>query len=54
MRKELLDEYMRLYNARRDTTTFKKTYTRLSELWMGFSDDERKAINKRFMIDIMW
>lgn len=54
MRKELLDEYMNLYNCRRDTVKFQQTYTRLSELWMDFTDEERRVINRRFMINLMW
>ena len=48
MRKELLDEYISLYDNRRDPVKFRATYTRLSELWMGFSDDERNVINNHF------
>jgi len=54
MRRELINEYMALYNNRRDTTKFKQTYTRMSELWMMFTDKERAAINRRFLIDTMW
>ena len=48
MRKELLDEYISLYYNRRDPVKFRETYTRLSKLWIGFSDDERKVINNLF------
>jgi len=54
MRRELINEYISLYNSPREGVKSTKTYTRLSELWMNFSDEERAAINRRFLIDTMW
>lgn len=55
MRKDLIDEYFRLYKERnaQSNLKFRENYTRMSELWMDFSDEERRAVNRRMTIDIM-
>lgn len=54
MRRELLDEYMNIYNSRTQTRKFRQNYVRMSELWMEFTDEERAAINRRLTIQITW
>ena len=55
MRKHLIDEYFALYKDRNAESNikFRENYTRMSELWIQFTDVERKAVNRRLTIDIM-
>ena len=54
LRMDLIDEYYDLYRRRnlcRHNKDFRDNYTKISELWVGFTDEERIAINTRFIQD---
>ena len=54
IRMDLIDEYYKLYRERnlcRHTKDFRDNYETISELWVNFSDEERTAINTRFIQD---
>ena len=55
MRKHLIDEYFALYNVRNaeSNVKFRENYTRMSELWIQFTDAERRAVNVRMTHQIM-
>ena len=53
-RMDLIDEYYDLYRRRnlcRHTKDFRDNYEKISEMWLNFSDEERIAINTRFIQD---
>lgn len=47
MRMYLLDEYVKLYKERNQTTlkASKDVYIRLSEIWLQLTENERSTIN---------
>lgn len=47
MRTQLIEEYCNIYSTRNNSTglTFRKNYTRLSEIWLELTEDERNKIN---------
>ena len=54
LRMDLIDEYYDLYRRRnlcRHSKNFKDNYEKISEMWLNFSDEERIAINTRFIQD---
>lgn len=54
LRMDLIDEYYNLYRSRtlcRHTKDFRDNYAKISELWVNFSEEERIAINTRFIQD---
>ena len=54
LRMDLLDEYYSLYQRRnlcRHNKDYRDNYEKISELWLSFSDEERIAINTRFIQD---
>ena len=54
LRMDLIDEYYDLHRSRtlcRHTKDFRDNYEKISDLWAGFSDEERIAINTRFIQD---
>ena len=54
LRMDLIDEYYKLYRERtlcRHTKDFRDNYAKISELWVDFSEEERIAINTRFIQD---
>ena len=49
---DLIDQYYALYRRRnisRGGADFRKVYTQISELWLELTDEERKAVNIRFL-----
>ena len=54
LRMDLIDEYYDLYRSRtlcRHTKDFRDNYAKINDLWVGFTDEERIAINTRFIQD---
>ena len=54
IRMDLIDEYYNLYRSKtlcRHTKDFRDNYEKISDLWGGFSKEERIAINTRFIQD---
>lgn len=49
IREDLITEYFNIYNVRNNKTSFTKNYTRMSELWLDFNDEERALINRRLI-----
>jgi len=51
---DLIEQYYSLYRTRnisRGGADFRKAYTQISELWLELTDEERKAVNIRFIQD---
>ena len=54
LRMDLIEQYYSLYrnrNISRGGTNFRKAYVEISELWLELTDEERKAVNIRFIQD---
>lgn len=56
LRMDLIDHYYNLYRNRNLSTRahvkeFREKYLELSELWLELSDEERIAVNTRFIQD---
>ncbi len=54
LRMDLIDQYYDMYRRRtlcRHTKDFRDNYETISELWVGFTDEERIAVNTRFIQD---
>ena len=52
LRMDLIEEYYSKYRARnlsRGGFMFRQRYTEISELWLNLTDEERKAVNIRFI-----
>jgi len=52
---DLIDQYYTLYRtrnlSRNHSTQFREKYMELSELWLELTDNERTAVNIRFIQD---
>lgn len=53
LRKELIYEYVRLYYEKDTRITFRQNYTKMTDLWVSFSNEERASVNKLLTIDQM-
>ena len=54
LRMDLIEQYYSLYRTRnisRGGADFRKAYVEISELWLELTDEERKAVNIRFIQD---
>ncbi len=54
LRMDLIDEYYQLYRERnkcRHNKDFRDNYEKISKMWLDFSEEERIAINTRFIQD---
>lgn len=46
-------EYIKLFNQKFKSTSFRKDYERMSNLWVEMTEEERKGVNKYFITNNM-